>query len=423
MRIRAAVLTCAFLVFLTSGFLVGCHSPLERRAQVAHSAPSPVAQTEQAGQGRVGLIVDVDETISMTDYPSLLFGRGTDDSRPHEHARDVLGRLNRHFDVTYLTARPQWLTGHTRKWLRDKGFPPGIVLTTARMLDVYWPGAFKKRTIAALRRISPNILIGIGDRHTDVEAYVANGMLALVVNPRPSVTYHERAVVLKDWGAIEAFFEEHGGSLREPEALRARYGIGGAPLDPSTVRTQPEVDLSLLFEIPVLVPTLLVESLVKAAVSHEQAEAKRALEQVTTPFPEVLRQVAARFGEDKLLKLRLATERGTAVYVVTFLREGRVCEVKLDTTLETVDKAREIVWMADQDNAVAARAQARLTFSEALSRSTTEVEGQVYEIELEMDDNRPTYETALMGLGRFLEIEVDAGTGEVIEIEDETAIR
>lgn len=256
-----------------------------------------------------------------------------------------------------------------------------------------------------------------------MEAYVANGMLALVVNPRPSATYDERAVVLKDWRAIEAFFEEHGGSLREPEALRVPYGIGGAPLDPSTVRTQPEVDLSLLFEIPVLVPTLLVESLVKAEVSHEQSEARRALEQVTTPFPQVLCQIAARFGEDKLLKLRLATKRGTAVYVVTFLRESRVCEVKLDRALETLDKAREVVWMADQDNAVAARAQACLTFSEALSRSTKEVDGRVYGIELEMDDNRPTYETALMGLGRFLEIEVDAATGEVIEIEDETAIR
>ncbi len=95
--------------------------------------------------------------------------------------------------------------------------------------------------------------------------------------------------------------------------------------------------------------------------------------------------------------------------------------VELDAVLETTHEAREAVFLTD--DAVTARKHARLAFAEALARSLNELEGQVYEIELEMDDNRPTYETALMTLGRFFEIEVDAETGEVIEIEDETAIR
>lgn len=411
-------------VILFSGLLSsqpGCHRSAARLEPIIQQAPPSTAPDPGDGRNRVGIIVDVDETISITDYPSLFFGIGTDESRPYEHARDVLSRLSQYFDITYLTARPQWLTGETRTWLTEKGFPPGTVLTTARMLDVYWPGSFKKRAVAILRNTSPNLLIGIGDRKTDVDAYVANGMLGLVVNPRRGTVYHEHAEVLKDWRDIGVFFQQHAPTLRNPGALKALYGIGGAPLDPASVRTRPEADLSLLVEIPLLGPTLLIEGVAKAGLAHEQAEARRALEQVKMPFTEVLEQVVARFGEDKLLKLSLATEDDAAAYAVTFLREGRIYETELDAALDVSEEAEEI-WIPF-DNLLQARTQALLSFSHALTRSLKEVEGQVYEIELEMDDNRPTYEIAVMALSRFMEVEIDAQTGKVIEVEDETAVR
>lgn len=414
----AFIVNCS-LAMVSSGLIAGCHSSTAQMEQAPRPALVTAADLEE-GRRRVGIIVDVDETISITDYPSLVFGIGTDESRPHRHARDVLTILSRHFDITYLSARPQWLTGETRKWLNEKGFPAGTVLTTARMLDVYRPGPFKKRSVAALRRTSPNLLIGIGDRHTDVEAYVANGMLPLVVNPRRHVAYHEQAEVFRDWRDIGEFFEQHAATLRDPDALRARYGVAGAPPDPSSIRTRPEVDLSLLVELPLLAPTLLFESLAKAALAHEQGEARRALGQVSMPFAEVLEKVVARFGEENLLKLSLATEGKAPVYIVTFLRGGRIYEIELDAALEVAEEAERVPVLFDH---AVARAQARLTFAEALARSMEEVEGQVYEIELEIDDNRPTYETTLMALGRFMEVEIDAQTGEVVEVEDETAIR
>lgn len=418
-----AVAYCPFLIqsFLLLASHPGCHAPVGRLEQVAPEVATSTAPAPDNGRNRVGLIVDVDETISITDYPSLFFGIGTDESRPYEHARDVLSKLSQYFDITYLTARPQWLTGETRKWLTEKGFPPGTVLTTARMLDVYWPGSFKKRAVAALRHASPDLLIGIGDRHTDAEAYVANGMLALIVNPRRRTVYHEHAEVLKSWQDIGVFFEQHAATLRASDALKARYGIGGEPLDPASVSTRPEVDLSLLVEIPLLGPTLLIEGIAKANLAHEQAEARRALEQVKMPFIEVLQKVVARFGEDNLLKLSLATEDDAVVYVVTFLQNGKVFEIELDAALDISEEAERV--RVPFDHPLQARAQARLTFSHALTRSLKEIEGQVYEIELEVDDNRPTYEIALMALSRFVEVEIDAQTNEVIEVEDETAIR
>lgn len=421
MHTRGFAVGLSCLVGLVHVIPAGCHAPGERPQRVMQAPPAPTSQATRNGQDRVGLIVDIDETISITDYPSLILGIGTDESRPHRNARDVLLGLSEHFDITYLTARPQWLTVQTRRWLTDRGFPSGTVLTTARMLDVYWPGSFKKRAIAALRRSSPNLLIGIGDRRTDAQAYLANDMVALVVNPRRGAVYDEHAEVMKDWEAIGAFFDEHLVVLRDPASLRAAYDIGGPPLDPSTVRTRPEIDLSLLIELPLLVPTLLVEGIAKAGLAHEQAEARSALEQVNRPFAEVLQEVVEQFGQNNLLKLHLATEDGLAVYVVTFLQGQRVMEIELDESLEVVEEPEEVPLFGDDPTAL--HAHARLGFTEALARSMKEVEGDVYEIELEMDDDRPTYETALRALGRFMEIEIDAQTGEVIEIEDETAIR
>lgn len=396
-----------------------CHDP-----QVLSDPPPPASQpaTRPDGDGgRVGIIVDIDETISITDYPSLVFGVGTDESKPYHHAHDVLTELSREFEITYLTSRPQWLTGETRKWLAKHGFPAGTVLTTARMIDVYWPGPFKKRAIAALRRASPDLLIGIGDRHTDVEAYVGNNMLALVVNPRRNTVYHPRALVLQDWDQVRAFFENHAATLRAPRTLVAEYDVGGPPLDPSTIQTRPKVDWSLALEIPLFATTVLVEDLVKLQLAHQQTEARRAMALVDVPFAAVLDKVVARFGEQHVLELSLATEDDKVVYVVTYESGGKVYETELDTDLNEVEQPERVPFLTDDP--VQARRLAQITIVQALAKALGELDGQVYEIELEMDDGRPTYEIALCGKGRFMEIEIDAVTGEILEIEDETAIR
>ncbi|HOQ84530.1 MAG TPA: PepSY domain-containing protein [Phycisphaerae bacterium] len=414
--LQARLAVALVLSSLASGHLA-CRSASEPVVRL----PAQMPPARQADANRPGIIVDIDETISITDYPTLVFGIGHDDSKPYENAREVLASLSEQFDLVYLTSRPQWLAGETHEWLAKQQFPPGKVLTTARMVDVYWPGSFKKRAIGALRHTSPTLLIGIGDRHTDIEAYVANNMLALVVHPRRGVKYHPDAIILQDWPAVQAFFEEHKQTLCDPDALRAHFGVGGPPLDPATVRTEPEMDLSLLVKVPLLGPTLLVENVAKLGLAHEQREALQALERLAVPFEDVLREVTARFGEENLLELRLAIEGGELVFIVEHVRDGEVFEDELDSRFERVEPPERLIFL--RDDPLTARVRARLTFSEALARALEAMEGLPCEIELEMDDGRPTYEIAMWTLGRFIEVEVDAETGEVIEIEDETALR
>ncbi len=189
--------------------------------------------------------MDIDETISITDYASLMSGLGGDRSRPYRHARETLTALSEGFELVYLTSRPQWLSGETRHWLNKKEFPRGNVLTTARMIDVYRPGSFKKRALGTMRHAWPTA-DRIGDRPTDCEAYVANGMLALVVNPRRGVAYNPIAIFLKDWHAIEAFFQVTRKSARSGGPRRGIQG-GAAAARPRHRAHRAEVDVYVFF--------------------------------------------------------------------------------------------------------------------------------------------------------------------------------
>lgn len=192
-----------------------------RPAAGQRQQPEYLTSTAPARTGasprRVTIVVDIDETISATDYAGF-FGLRENNSHPYDHAREVLNRLSGDFDIIYLTARPQWLFAETRAWLREAGFSRGPVVATGRIVDVFWPGSFKTPSLALLRLRVPEILIGIGDRKTDVAAYSANGMLSLVVHPRGGMAYPDSAVVLEDWKAVEEFFDEHGHVPRDPAA-------------------------------------------------------------------------------------------------------------------------------------------------------------------------------------------------------------
>lgn len=185
--------------------------PLEREPEELPQETGWVRSAEQEENAigtrpRTTVVVDIDETISATDYASF-FGPGGDSSRPHRQAREVLTEISGDFGIIYLTARPQWLFSETRAWLKDNGFPAGPVLTTARLVDVFWPGPFKARLLALLRRHNPEILIGIGDRVTDEQAYRFNKMISLAVHRRAGADKGADSIVLADWSEIGKFFQ------------------------------------------------------------------------------------------------------------------------------------------------------------------------------------------------------------------------
>ena len=168
---------------------------------------------------RVIIAIDIDHTISQTEYKTLLRTDHEDESNPIKRSVDTLRTLARDFHILYLTGRPRFLIDKTRLWLCEHDFPPGPVITSIRVRDLVAPEAFKERRLHALRKSWPHLLIGIGNRPSDADAYGANGMLCLAVPAQAGQIFPPHALVFRDWKAVDEFFAANRGVLDDPEQL------------------------------------------------------------------------------------------------------------------------------------------------------------------------------------------------------------
>ncbi len=185
---------------------------------------------------RVILAVDIDHTVSQTDYADLLTDGLDTESQPHAGAMESLARLQKDYQLLYITARPRILLEKTRAWLRHNGFPDAPLIT-ARSVGAMWEQAeIKRRMLSRRREIWPNLLIGIGDKEADVKAYGKNGMLSVILAPDETPIDGpdtRNVVLLPDWPAIQSFFNEHAQMLRDSRRLSAQLERGWHDNDPT----------------------------------------------------------------------------------------------------------------------------------------------------------------------------------------------
>ncbi len=168
---------------------------------------------------RVGIAVDIDHTISQTDYRRLIVKERVEVSPPIPGARETLNELAREYNILYLTGRPRFLIEKTRGWLDHYGFPPGPVIAAPGVRDAMRQLKFKQRTLARLRERWPDLLIGIGNRTSDIEAYASNHMLPVIVYSGGEEKHYSDAVVLQDWQFVRRFFDANAQVLTNPRDL------------------------------------------------------------------------------------------------------------------------------------------------------------------------------------------------------------
>ena len=169
---------------------------------------------------RVILAVDIDHTIAQTEYKGLLAKNGEDDSDAVKNSVPALNTLARDFNIVYVTSRPRLLIDKTRAWLAEKGSPAGPVITSVRIRDLIRPEGFKAETLHALRKDWPTLLIGIGNRPSDADAYGENDMLALVLPTKAGGDFGPHTIVLRDWKKLSRFFEANRETLTSAAALK-----------------------------------------------------------------------------------------------------------------------------------------------------------------------------------------------------------
>ena len=121
-------------------------------------------------------IVDLDHTVVDSGFFRVLMGG----ARPMSGAAPVLDQIDDRYTLVYLTQRPNILTRKSKQWLAEHDFPRGVLLLS-ELKDVFDSGKFKTARIKSLRESYPNVALGIGDKLSDAQAYVDNGMQAYLI--------------------------------------------------------------------------------------------------------------------------------------------------------------------------------------------------------------------------------------------------
>lgn len=170
---------------------------------------------------RTVLAVDVDETISHTHYSDLFIADIDKYSKPLDGAPAALQKLSRDYEILYVSARPRFLNQKTREWLAEHGFPRCAVANATKFEACLHQRRYKHNMLIKLRERFPNLLVGIGDKKVDDEAYGANKMLSIIIDKPVFTKYGEHCVVMKDWSQVARFFEDQQARLANARELAA----------------------------------------------------------------------------------------------------------------------------------------------------------------------------------------------------------
>ena len=127
------------------------------------------------------IVVDLDHTLVASGFHTVLLGS----ARPMADSQRVLGEIARGHTVVYLTHRPDLLAVRSKRWLSDHRYPPGPVLMGNVSGLLAGSGPFKSARLSDLRRVYPNIRLGIGDKVSDARSYADNGIAAYLIPHLP----------------------------------------------------------------------------------------------------------------------------------------------------------------------------------------------------------------------------------------------
>ncbi|MHC4983793.1 MAG: LNS2 domain-containing protein [Planctomycetota bacterium] len=123
------------------------------------------------------VVVDLDHTVVDSSFFRVLVGG----AKPMARSVDVMNKLADRYTIVYLTHRPDILTRKSKTWLIDNGYPRGPLLVS-ELRDAFGnSGTFKTAKLEAMRKSFPNVRIGIGDKLSDAQAYVDNGLTAYLI--------------------------------------------------------------------------------------------------------------------------------------------------------------------------------------------------------------------------------------------------
>lgn len=175
---------------------------------------------------RVAMVVDFDNTIADPDYDEFVFGRYDEDTMPLDAAAEMLRELVDTYQLIYLTGRPRYMTAKTRDWLSMHRFPAAPLITGTGLRTALRQGEFKHETIMSLRERFPSVLIGVGDKQSDAEAFLRSGIFPLILSEKSLSGEAQHVARFSNWRELAAFMKAHEPTLSSIERLEAHLHEG-----------------------------------------------------------------------------------------------------------------------------------------------------------------------------------------------------
>ena len=145
-------------------------------ADLLRTAPAPLLVSARA-KGTRFVVIDLDHTVVDSSFFRVLVGG----AKPMADSVAVTNRIAKKYSLIYLTHRPDLLTRKSKQWLREHGYPSGPLLVSELRESLGDSGKFKTARLKDVRKLYSNVAIGIGDKYSDAQAYVDNGLTAYLI--------------------------------------------------------------------------------------------------------------------------------------------------------------------------------------------------------------------------------------------------
>jgi len=155
------------------------------------------------------IVIDIDHTIADIAMERFLVTR-TKDIKPLPGAQEVLDELSKTYDLIFLTARDKHLLHRTKAWLDHNRFPSAPVIFRDMSREAFSESKFKTEKIAQIKATWTNITCGIGDKLSDAQAYLANGLKTIIISPKEELPKQAHSV--QQWQQIKELLKDlsHG---------------------------------------------------------------------------------------------------------------------------------------------------------------------------------------------------------------------
>jgi hypothetical protein len=150
--------------------------PEGARMAMLDVSPAPLLVAARDSTTKL-VVIDLDHTVVDSSFFRVLMGG----AKPMPGSVEVVERIAEVYSIVYLTHRPDLLTRKSKIWLSRNGYPAGPLLVSELSEAVGDSGKFKTAKLRAIRKAYPNVMIGIGDKLSDAQAYVDNGLTAYLI--------------------------------------------------------------------------------------------------------------------------------------------------------------------------------------------------------------------------------------------------